>query len=760
MQSRINFLLLTFLLLQLFPKAALSTNRDVWVYIHRMGASDTEDAMLNLAIYSRDERFSSSRFLSRDNEWYHYSYPADRPLAHFAPPPTENDRFELEFDGKVVQDYLPEGSGTVFIAIRSMDLFPLGAEIWTEKQVMASLSKSNVEIEGKFTIPLDEVIKLPESIGLYHPFRSNSKSTGEVISTFPEVRAYSNNDLLDKTSIEPESDWQSASFNFKFALANPSLVFLRIKNKYYPVVARPHHHYELPFIQKKWTKFEIGPHPSIEWDYYYEMGTDGDYRDEDIAQRFFNQRYPKGLSSLEYNKLVMTLKNLRPGKTDTLMTWAHAIVQTYEGANKEPDQLLDMINKLGRESLQEVFENAYRDKLEHEEYLLLVKQEDRNGGLGFFILSSLVLFVLAFAAKIMNPKSVIGKHFTKFEALFHISVWTMITYGFSVEIRYAIWMVNNPLNMFFLWAVGALFYVNALYLVPKLMIRRKIKLYLWTILGMGVAFGFTFFLFDLNPFKNFFWIHLDGQWHGHLNRHNHYMDGLPPVFCMSLVLAPIYGLLRNYLLNRVPQLEQQKSHLKSELKALKTQISPHFFFNSLNTVYSYALGEDSPKTAEAITKLSDMMRFVIYHGDKTQVALSKELEYLEDYIELQKLRLNQVRHDVRFRITGEAGDLSIAPLILITPIENAFKHGISMSNDSFIYIDLLIQDTGIILTVENSVHEGQLIPVSGKTLAEEESGVGIQNTRQRLDLLYTGNYEWYAEEGIDRYYTQLCIDLM
>lgn len=777
MRYSVNHLLILFLLLQLIPQAGLSGTRDVWVYIYRIGDLNIENAKINFRVESHKQQYSSSRFLSESEEWLHFTYPVGTSDMEHGLRSTglssRDVQIELELNGQNYSQQLPPGKEPVFIGIRRLSLFPLGVEIWTESQVLASLSRSNMEIKGKFDIPVDQVIKLPGKVDLYHPFRSDSKM-GQGIA--PDVvfapqpprgpgigtaaPSFRSEDLIHSSPIEPRADWQSATFSFKFALANPTLVFLKIKDRYYPVIARPHHDYELPFTYEKWTRLDIGPHPSIEWDYYFKMGTDEDYREADIAQRFFNNRYPMGLKAHEYNKLVMTLKNYHPGKSDTLMAWAHAIVPMYERMGENPDELLELINKLGRESLKEVFENAYRDKLNQEEYLLRVAQEDRNEALGLFVFLAFVLFVLAFAGKVMNPQSLIGKHFNKFEAFFHLSLWTLITYSFSVEIRNASWMVNNPLNMLFLWAIGALFYVNALYLVPRLLVKRKIKLYIWSILGMGIAFGFTYFLFQVNPFKDFYWIHLKGGWHGIYKHHSHYEEGLPPVFFMSIILAPIYGLLRNLLLNRVPQLQQQKSHLKSELRALKTQISPHFFFNSLNTVYSYALGEESPKTAEAITKLSDMMRFVIYHGDKTRVLLAKELEYLEDYIELQKLRLNNLRHDVRFRITGEAGELEIAPLILITPIENAFKHGISMNKDSFIYMDLLIQDKGIILTVENSVHEGQLIPVSGKTLGDEESGVGIYNTRQRLDLLYPGNYEWFAEEGGDRYFTQLCIDLV
>ena len=152
------------------------------------------------------------------------------------------------------------------------------------------------------------------------------------------------------------------------------------------------------------------------------------------------------------------------------------------------------------------------------------------------------------------------------------------------------------------------------------------------------------------------------------------------------------------------------------------------------------------------------MRFAIYHGDKKQIPLETELEYLSDYIDMQRLRINPIKHDLQYRVDGEAGDLQIAPLMLITLIENAFKHGISMSQESYIHIDLFILDKGLILTVENSVHPKDLVAVGGNAVIKE-SGVGLVNTRERLNLLYAGKHEWRIEEDEDRYFTQLSLDL-
>ncbi|MCI4670594.1 MAG: sensor histidine kinase [Bacteroidia bacterium] len=741
--------LLTLILLCL-PALSQGHNREVWVFIKSFHHDFMEDEKLSLMVQSKGKQYSASRFISHQDNWYRFSYETDHKGEEY---------FELSFDGKVVHEHFPPGDETVFLAIRSLALFPLGVDIWTESQVLASIASSNTEIEGEIPIPSEKNIKIPEKVELYQPFSRylSPEKLSDKLLTF-------SSDYLDNPTmaipITPEEDWSRARFLFKFPLTNPSLVFLKVEGRYFPMAVQPNRNFHVTMSPKKSSKWTISKHPSFEWEDYVEMESDLDLDDDHLGQIFFNKRYPKGLNHLQYRRLVRTLQNLQPGRSDTLRAWAHSIVALYEKEDQTPDEFLHIINMLGEESLKEVFEDVYDKKLHKQEHIVLSEREDIREGILILLVLSLIVFVLGLVGRLINPGSFFSNHLNKVEILFHFSLWSVITFSFSTRIMYDYWLVNNPLNMLFLWATGALFYVNALYLVPRLLVKKKFKMYLVSLLGMGVAFGFTIFLYEINPFKNFSWTYIQNDWHGGYWRFNHYEEGLPPLFCISLVLAPVYGLLRNLLVNRVPQLQQQKGHLTAELKALKTQISPHFFFNSLNTVYSFALGEESPKTAEAITKLSDMMRFVIYHGDKRQVPLTKELEYLEDYIELQRLRTNKVRHDIRFNITGDPGDLNIAPLILITPIENAFKHGISMSKDSFIYMDLLIQEKGIILTVENSLHEGQLIPISGKTLGEEESGVGITNTRQRLDLLYPSDYEWYTEEGLDRYYTQLCIDLV
>lgn len=195
----------------------------------------------------------------------------------------------------------------------------------------------------------------------------------------------------------------------------------------------------------------------------------------------------------------------------------------------------------------------------------------------------------------------------------------------------------------------------------------------------------------------------------------------------------------------------QKEKLVAEVSYLKAQINPHFLFNTLNSLYALALRK-SDEAPEAILKLSGMMRYVVTESNHTKVALKKELDYLRDYVALQKLRLAQ---DVKlnFTITGDPKHLEIAPLILITYIENAFKYGINPDENSEINIHIEAKEKGIELEVTNRiVVDKKLIPI----ISEE----GHKNTRKRLDHLYPSKYTLKMDDDGEVYRVKLYIELV
>jgi hypothetical protein len=177
---------------------------------------------------------------------------------------------------------------------------------------------------------------------------------------------------------------------------------------------------------------------------------------------------------------------------------------------------------------------------------------------------------------------------------------------------------------------------------------------------------------------------------------------------------------------KLKEIESQKVH--SELQALKAQINPHFLFNTLNNIYSHSL-DHSPKTSEMIMKLSELMSYILYECHDEKVEIQSELKFIKNYIELEKLRFEDLLQ-VELNISEANSHEKIVPLIFIAFIENAFKHvGHKMKNKQYVKVDLLIEPNLILLKVVNSIN-GQ----ARATL--KESGIGIENVRKRLEMLY------------------------
>jgi two-component system, LytTR family, sensor kinase len=190
--------------------------------------------------------------------------------------------------------------------------------------------------------------------------------------------------------------------------------------------------------------------------------------------------------------------------------------------------------------------------------------------------------------------------------------------------------------------------------------------------------------------------------------------------------------------------------LQSELSFLKAQINPHFLFNTLNNIYVLTL-KKSERAPEAVMKLSNLMRKITTDTDVDLVSFSSEEEFIRDYIELQELRLT-AKTKVTYQLSGEYHHLRIAPRILIPFIDNAFKYGVSNRNESEILIRFEFSDHHLYFTIKNAKH-----PNSGESL--ESSGVGLGNSRRRLDLLYKNRYELNINETEEDYQVLLTLEL-
>ncbi|TRX32035.1 sensor histidine kinase [Flavobacterium sp. ZT3R18] len=222
--------------------------------------------------------------------------------------------------------------------------------------------------------------------------------------------------------------------------------------------------------------------------------------------------------------------------------------------------------------------------------------------------------------------------------------------------------------------------------------------------------------------------------------------GGPPTQYNHTILVYLIGVISSLFIAikiRLQKVEEDK--MKSELSFLKAQINPHFLFNTLNSIYSLAIKKDD-KTADAVVQLSELMRYIITNANDDVIALDKEINYIDNYILLQKTRLgNTVTVD--YTMEGDPFGKAITPLILISFIENAFKHGVNPNENSEICIRITI--VGDYLTLYVSNNKVQTI--------KSDSGIGLQNTIERLTLLYPNNHVLYIDDNPKIYQVTLTL---
>ncbi|MCF0056265.1 sensor histidine kinase [Dyadobacter sp. CY356] len=191
----------------------------------------------------------------------------------------------------------------------------------------------------------------------------------------------------------------------------------------------------------------------------------------------------------------------------------------------------------------------------------------------------------------------------------------------------------------------------------------------------------------------------------------------------------------------------------ADLQFLRSQINPHFLFNILNTLYGTAIQESADRTSEGIQKLGDMMRFMLYENNLDMIPVAREVDYLKDYIHLQNLRLAKSENiKVEVNISENTCQHSIAPMLLIPFIENAYKHGISLQNRSWINISLRCENNKLELDVYNSIHTK-----NQSDTENENKGIGLDYVRQRLGLLYPSKYDLQIRASQIEYFVHLTL---
>lgn len=233
-----------------------------------------------------------------------------------------------------------------------------------------------------------------------------------------------------------------------------------------------------------------------------------------------------------------------------------------------------------------------------------------------------------------------------------------------------------------------------------------------------------------------------------------------PVFITNLGLLflvfPITWVIYKRQADTILALRGKEKELiksKADIQFLRSQINPHFLFNALNTLYGTAIVEKSERTAEGIQRLGDMMRFMLHDNHLDLIPMGREIDYLKNYIALQKLRIaNSPEIVIEAVLEEEHCNHLIAPMLLIPFVENAFKHGISFRAPSWIKINLHCEIERIYFTISNSVH-----PSDKNDPEKEASGIGIQNVKERLNLLYPNQYDFTCTDDNQNFQIRLSI---
>jgi two-component system LytT family sensor kinase len=291
----------------------------------------------------------------------------------------------------------------------------------------------------------------------------------------------------------------------------------------------------------------------------------------------------------------------------------------------------------------------------------------------------------------------------------------------------------------------AIFYINYLVILPGLLNKKK---YLWCAVSMAALVILAgFFKYGLaTVFKDIVLTRGEKKQY-HLSFKDYYM-GAVFISCFFLFLSTALKFMMDWFVNEKIKTALENEKLTAELAFLKSQINPHFLFNTLNNIYSLAY-QQSDKTPAAILKLSEIMRYMLYESNEDKVDLSKEVRYLENYIELQRLRFKNEAY-VRLNICGEADHQKIMPLVLISFVENAFKHGIATDEKHPIEISISIEAEKLRFKISNKVN----------TLNKDETGgIGLINVKRRLDLFYKDHYHLDITNPQDIYTSELLLDL-
>ncbi len=285
------------------------------------------------------------------------------------------------------------------------------------------------------------------------------------------------------------------------------------------------------------------------------------------------------------------------------------------------------------------------------------------------------------------------------------------------------------------------FYTFYLLLFPRFVKTQRLGLFVFlSLLATLVTIGFAALLIKIHPFM------------GYVNKS--FSVQLANVSIL-IIMNPLYACgiaaITSWVTERHQRQQMEKINLETNLALLKAQINPHFLFNTLNNI-DVLIEKDAAAASTYLKKLSDILRFTLYESPAETVALSEEIKYIGQYIELQKIRTSNADF-VSFTVEGDTGNLRIAPMLFIPFIENAFKHAINKKISNAIEVRIVIKDDKQVNFYCSNAFD------AGDKLLQPNSGLGLELIKSRLSLLYPNKYEMDINKSNDRFTVTLAVNL-
>ena len=288
-------------------------------------------------------------------------------------------------------------------------------------------------------------------------------------------------------------------------------------------------------------------------------------------------------------------------------------------------------------------------------------------------------------------------------------------------------------------------YLVVYYLFPRFLYRKRILQFIVLLIAILIAAVLCNRLIC-------FYVMLPLKWPELIEETTFWGFSFLSGFSANFVLIGLFAFVElsgKWMAEQKEKNRLEKEKLSDELKLIKSQLSPHFLFNTLNNIDSL-IYQDQKKASGAVVKLSDLLRYVLYEASQEQVKLKDELDFIANLLELQRLRIEN-NDDIVFNIIGNVNDINIAPMLLIPLIENMFKHGSQIGESPLFVIDIQLSDNRFRLNCKNYIREVKNI--------DNRSGIGLQNVRKQLELLYKDKYNFEINKTEKEFKVNLTIEL-